>query len=287
MRAALLARSQSLRAILLLIVFNSLVEAFETPVNRPLLAPATQRSQRIVARDSPDHTGKPSHLDLCISWISPKCVRPAEDSEPHPLLPMGLKKRRNRHSQADDDNEEGDSGDSDENQAENDGRSDDDPPTSTRTQRPQTKQTQPHTKSHDSPQGNAHPWDDAWQDSTTTTAKPEWQTLTSAVQWSPSVTEPSSPPYRTPAPSNQASRQDSDEAADLCTVLSQVYQDLDGDNWKNKTGWQPATDSWTCCRRHGVTCDEDSNMTALQLASNGLRGQFPSALFSVNTLTTL
>ena len=68
-----------------------------------------------------------------------------------------------------------------------------------------------------------------------------------------------------------------------CEVLLDVYNNTNGANWKNNTGWN---DTNTPCDWKGVTCD-DSHITRLDLGGNQLSGSIPNSLGNLSNLQNL
>ena len=69
-----------------------------------------------------------------------------------------------------------------------------------------------------------------------------------------------------------------------CFDLVSLYNATDGDNWTNNTNWgSPNVDSW-----HGVIVDGVSHrVIAIDLAINGLDGEFPPAMYGLQQLEFL
>ncbi len=67
-------------------------------------------------------------------------------------------------------------------------------------------------------------------------------------------------------------------------ILEQLYEDTDGVNWTNSTGWLGDTllDEW-----YGVSTDSLGHVTVLDLTNNGLRGKLPKTLGDLNQLSVL
>ena len=67
-------------------------------------------------------------------------------------------------------------------------------------------------------------------------------------------------------------------------VLVQLYNALDGENWRNNTNWltERPIREW-----HGVTNDASGRVTGLLLESNGLAGKIPAELGSLSNLKRL
>lgn len=76
------------------------------------------------------------------------------------------------------------------------------------------------------------------------------------------------------------------EAAGDCATLKKVYDDMGGSAWKQNKGWSKSSDNG-CCEAYGVTCNSDSQITALDLGSNGLKGTISPAIFDLKSLTRL
>ena len=67
-------------------------------------------------------------------------------------------------------------------------------------------------------------------------------------------------------------------------VLVQLYNALDGENWRNNTNWltELPIREW-----HGVTNDASGRVTGILLESNGLAGEIPAELGSLSNLKRL
>ena len=66
------------------------------------------------------------------------------------------------------------------------------------------------------------------------------------------------------------------------TALEALYTATDGANWTDSMNWNTDTGDW-----HGVTTDEDGNVTYLILNNNNLSGTIPPALGSLSNLAYL
>jgi len=69
-----------------------------------------------------------------------------------------------------------------------------------------------------------------------------------------------------------------------CNALVALYNSTNGSGWNNKTGWLANN---TPCLWHGVTCAGGTNVTGINLSSNGLSGSIPADLGSLVSLTSL
>ena len=67
-------------------------------------------------------------------------------------------------------------------------------------------------------------------------------------------------------------------------VLAALYEATSGDRWTDNTNWlsEIPLNEW-----YGVTTDDEGQVTALDLSSNGLRGSIPEALGQLNSLESL
>ncbi|CAM9166594.1 unnamed protein product, partial [Phaeothamnion confervicola] len=65
-----------------------------------------------------------------------------------------------------------------------------------------------------------------------------------------------------------------------------LYNATSGGQWLNSSGWDSAAD---LCGWHGVSCDDDGNVTALILGANNLSGNFSAAVgfFELDSLASL
>jgi len=74
-----------------------------------------------------------------------------------------------------------------------------------------------------------------------------------------------------------------------CEALVALYENTDGPNWDNTTGWLETT---TPCSWYGVKC-EDGSVTSLVLTNNdpnnlfGLQGAVPGQIGNLGNLKTL
>ncbi|MBN1121934.1 MAG: S8 family serine peptidase, partial [Anaerolineae bacterium] len=68
-----------------------------------------------------------------------------------------------------------------------------------------------------------------------------------------------------------------------CEALVALYNDTDGDNWKDNTNWLQTT---TPCSWYGVTCDA-GHVTAIALYYNQLSGPIPPELEDLSNLESL
>ncbi len=61
-----------------------------------------------------------------------------------------------------------------------------------------------------------------------------------------------------------------------CDILKELYDNLNGENWTNKKGWDiPESD---CCQLYGVICT-NGNITYINLTGNNLMGELPNNLW--------
>ena len=70
-----------------------------------------------------------------------------------------------------------------------------------------------------------------------------------------------------------------------CAVLKEIYDDMGGSTWTSQDGWTEDTDS--CCQAHGVSCDANGRVTALDLGSNGISGSLSNHIFDLASLSRL
>lgn len=69
------------------------------------------------------------------------------------------------------------------------------------------------------------------------------------------------------------------------SALATIFNDLDGPNWKRKSGWlsgNPCRNFW-----HGIECDSNGKIVRLLLADNRLTGAIPSAIANLVELREL
>ncbi|MEM7130962.1 MAG: clostripain-related cysteine peptidase [Chloroflexota bacterium] len=71
-----------------------------------------------------------------------------------------------------------------------------------------------------------------------------------------------------------------------CNVLVALYQQTDGEQWHNRTNWLTIDETVSPCEWYGVTC-EGQHVTALNLASNRLSGQFSARFAALPMLNEL
>jgi Leucine-rich repeat (LRR) protein len=78
-----------------------------------------------------------------------------------------------------------------------------------------------------------------------------------------------------------------------CVALLEFYRATQGDKWTVQTHWPtqgmvaPGVIPRDCCAWYGVVCNARGNVTILDLRSNNLRGEFPSAISQLGSLTEL
>jgi hypothetical protein len=72
-------------------------------------------------------------------------------------------------------------------------------------------------------------------------------------------------------------------------TLLNIYQDLDGTNWTNKTGWEEGDLNGTCdyCNWYGVTCNYLGQIIEINLSNNNLQGALPQDLIALTNLKNL
>lgn len=71
-------------------------------------------------------------------------------------------------------------------------------------------------------------------------------------------------------------------------ALYELYYSTQGQNWLDKTNWDSDIFSGCDpCQWHGVTCDENGNITDIILLNNNLTGTISSGLGELSTLKTL
>ncbi|KAF8301451.1 L domain-like protein, partial [Clavulina sp. PMI_390] len=78
-----------------------------------------------------------------------------------------------------------------------------------------------------------------------------------------------------------------------CEALSQIYSDMGGKTWYNRTGWNNQGDTYggseyslPCCNWFGVGC-KGTSITTLDLAGNGLDGVMSPSIFALPDLEKL
>jgi len=76
------------------------------------------------------------------------------------------------------------------------------------------------------------------------------------------------------------------------TALKALYENTDGDNWTNNTGWEEVTGNQptTNCNLnllHGIELDNLGRVETINLKRNGLIGSIPSELGKINNLKVL
>eukprot|EP00735_Rhodelphis_limneticus_P003901 TRINITY_DN1543_c0_g1::TRINITY_DN1543_c0_g1_i1::g.28252::m.28252 TRINITY_DN1543_c0_g1::TRINITY_DN1543_c0_g1_i1::g.28252 ORF type:complete len:187 (-),score=75.62,sp/Q9SKG5/SERK4_ARATH/35.34/9e-17,LRR_4/PF12799.2/0.009,LRR_4/PF12799.2/4.6e-08,LRR_4/PF12799.2/9.6e-09,LRR_8/PF13855.1/0.0074,LRR_8/PF13855.1/3.4e-07,LRR_1/PF00560.28/97,LRR_1/PF00560.28/0.02,LRR_1/PF00560.28/0.22,LRR_1/PF00560.28/1.9,LRR_6/PF13516.1/1.5e+04,LRR_6/PF13516.1/1.4e+02,LRR_6/PF13516.1/0.31,LRR_6/PF13516.1/0.083,LRR_6/PF135 len=67
-------------------------------------------------------------------------------------------------------------------------------------------------------------------------------------------------------------------------VLNKLYQNTNGDDWTNNSGWGNTADF---CTWYGVTCDENGRVKGLYLSMNELDGQIPKEMGALVSLEAL
>ena len=74
----------------------------------------------------------------------------------------------------------------------------------------------------------------------------------------------------------------------LDTLLN-IYDDLDGANWTNNTGWADGFLNGTCdyCNWQGITCDYLGQIIEIDLSNNNLQGMLPEDLVALLNLKRL
>ena len=68
-------------------------------------------------------------------------------------------------------------------------------------------------------------------------------------------------------------------------LLKEFFDSTNGNNWKNNEGWMSSNNP--CDDWHGVECNADGEVVAIELESNGLTGTPSSAVFKLSNLRTL
>lgn len=94
---------------------------------------------------------------------------------------------------------------------------------------------------------------------------------------------------------SQGANNDTDvdeDPEDQCTIVTKIYEELGGTNWDNQEGWtnsssQTEQGSGDCCGNFGLNCDPQDRIVSIDLASNGLVGGIPSAIFGLGSLIRL
>ncbi len=76
---------------------------------------------------------------------------------------------------------------------------------------------------------------------------------------------------------------------DQLDTLLNIYQDLDGANWVNNTGWTNGLLSGTCdyCNWYGITCNYLGQITEIDLSNNNIQGTMPQDLVALINLQQL
>jgi hypothetical protein len=80
---------------------------------------------------------------------------------------------------------------------------------------------------------------------------------------------------------------DEEDRADVLTeryALAAIYDQLGGESWSENSKWMSTSSH---CEWHGVACDNESTVTALQLGGNQLSGLIPTELGLLSGLVTL
>jgi hypothetical protein len=77
--------------------------------------------------------------------------------------------------------------------------------------------------------------------------------------------------------------------SDIAAELLDFYEITGGENWTNKTGWAAGAAGSDCnyCDWYGITCNNDDEVTAINLANNNLTGTLDNSLFGLDKLETL
>lgn len=74
-----------------------------------------------------------------------------------------------------------------------------------------------------------------------------------------------------------------------CEALKTFYDDMGGHEWTDSTGWTSTgtSNSPSCCRAYGVSCNSVGRVTALDLGQNGLSGSLSLSIFELRYLSRL
>ena len=75
-----------------------------------------------------------------------------------------------------------------------------------------------------------------------------------------------------------------DEGYNQKEILTFLYNAMNGENWKDNTGWKSATDE---CTVYGITCDDNGDIVKIELGNNNLAGTPPAVIFTLSKLNTL
>lgn len=72
-------------------------------------------------------------------------------------------------------------------------------------------------------------------------------------------------------------------------LLAEIFELLDGENWTNNQGWTADLDITNCdiCNWYGITCNNNGQVTAIDLSNNNLTGNIPNQLLYIAELTDL
>lgn len=75
-----------------------------------------------------------------------------------------------------------------------------------------------------------------------------------------------------------------DEGYNQKEILAFLYDAMNGENWKDNSGWKSAEDE---CTVYGVTCDDNGDIVKIELGNNKLAGTPPPVIFTLPKLNTL
>ncbi|KZS97921.1 L domain-like protein [Sistotremastrum niveocremeum HHB9708] len=71
-----------------------------------------------------------------------------------------------------------------------------------------------------------------------------------------------------------------------CKSLAHLFNVTSGHSWTVKDGWS-SNGASGCCSWYGVECSSSGQISALNLANNGLKGRFPESILNITTLENL
>lgn len=76
---------------------------------------------------------------------------------------------------------------------------------------------------------------------------------------------------------------------DEVDILIEFYSATGGENWTNNTGWIDGVSNTDCnyCNWYGISCDQNSKITDINLSYNNLNGTIPPSLASLDKLENL
>lgn len=69
-----------------------------------------------------------------------------------------------------------------------------------------------------------------------------------------------------------------------CEALVAIYEATGGENWENREGWLEDAD---VCGWEGITCDDDGQVSKIDLVENGLEGDLPPEIGNLSNLQEL